>query len=174
VTVTGQDLYAQLAQLAQDVLEAVAAGGADAPDRVLVQPYGAIADDLGDGCSQLAVALDDLHRARTFPGLDVEGNVAPCSCQGEAVAVMRARITRCVSVPDDDGTPPTPEALSAEAALALIDTAALYEAACTFAARFDYALTGAVVPAGPEGGVGAYEVTVTVSPDDFTPAPEEP
>lgn len=169
MTVTPEALYGMLATFADDVLTAIAGHGGAAIDRVLVAPYGQIADDLGEECSsQLAVVLDQLYRATAFPSIDAEGRTRPCTCHGEAVAFMRARVTRCTSTPDDDGTPPTPEDLSTEAAVALIDAVALYDAACTFAARFDYALTAAVVPAGPEGGVGAYEVTVTVAPDDYT------
>lgn len=169
-------LYAQLAQFADDVLAEIATLGGPPPCRVLVQPYGAVADDgccddSVEGCGgQLAVVLDQLYRATSFPTPDVLGQPTPCGCGGEAVAVMRARVSRCTSTPDDDGTAPSPDALSAEAALALVDAAALYNAVCTFAGRFDYALTGPVLPAGPEGGCGAYEVTATVAPDDYTPA----
>jgi hypothetical protein len=173
--VDGGTLYGQMATFADDVNAALAALGADPPGRVLVQPYGTVIDDgcLHDDCGgQLAIVLDQLFRAAAFPAPDVLP--VPCVCDGEAVAVLRARISRCVSGLDDNGNPPTPEVASAEAAVALVDATALYEAACTFAARFDYALTGTVLPAGPEGRCGAYEVTVTVSPDDYTPPPEEP
>lgn len=62
-------LYSMLGQFAEDVLTALREAAvtldpenpeALVPERVLVQPYGTIADDIGEDCSQLAVALDTL------------------------------------------------------------------------------------------------------------------
>lgn len=167
-------LYDQLAVLVDDVTAAVAALGGEPPCRVLIQPYTAVADD---GCcddpggvcrGQLAVTLDQLFRARDFPLPDVLVRPPSCECGGDPVAVLRARLSRCVPVPDDAGNAPTPEELSEAAALALLDATALLTAACVFSTRYEDAIVGTVLPFGPEGDCGAYEVTIIVGPDDFT------
>lgn len=171
---TGEALYAILATLADDVLAAlVEEPGAVPPCRVLVAPYLEVADDNccdDDECGgQLAVTLDQLYRSDSFPLPQGLGVPTPCGCGGEPVAVMRARLTRCIPALNDDGTIPTPEALSEGAAVGIIDASALSNGVCSFVSRFpkDNAVPGIVTPVGPLGGCGSYEVTVTVAPDDF-------
>lgn len=176
---TASSLYDMLGQFAEDILAALEAAKATVaadvaagltPERVLVQPYSAVADDIGEDCGQLAVVLDSLYRSTDFPAPEMFGQPRPCGCvAAEPVAVMRARLTRCVSGPNDDGTPPSAADLTAEAAVALIDAVALFDGACTFAQRFHSHLSGSVVGVGPEGMAGAYEITVTVPPTDYIP-----
>lgn len=175
---TGAGLYEILATLADDVLAALAAEGGAPPCRVLVAPYLEIADDYccdTGGCAgQLAVTLDQLFRSTSFPIPEGLGFPTPCGCGGDPVAIVRARITRCVPSLTDAGGVPTVEALSGSAAEALVDASALSAGVCAFVARFpkDNGVPGIVLPVGPLGGCGSYEVTATVAPDEFVP-PEE-
>lgn len=175
--ITAATLYGLAAALADDVLDALAAQPeAIAPCRVLVSPYLAVADD---GCcespdgtcaGQLAVTVDQVGRSREFPLQTSLGVPMACDCGGDEFVVLRARLSRCVPVLDDQGNAPSPEVLSGVAAVALADAAALSNASCSFGDRVPQGRTvpGPVLPFGPEGGCGAYEVTITVDPDGFT------
>lgn len=72
-------------------------------------------------------------------------------------------IARCVSQPDDDGNPPAPADLQADAALQVADAMALRKAAVCCAPEKDFIL-GPYIPVGPSGGLvgGVWTISLQV------------
>ena len=87
----------------------------------------------------------------------------PGNCSSLIGMDVELGILRCVSLPDDDGTPPKPADLQADAALQIADAMALRKAALCCAPEKDFML-GLYTPLGPAGGLvgGTWTISLQV------------
>lgn len=72
-------------------------------------------------CGQAWVRLVQYYPSRAFPALDAAWSKVP----GETAVQLEVGVLRCVAGLTDDGSPPTPEAMTADAVAALDDVGAL-------------------------------------------------
>lgn len=82
-------------------------------------------------------------------------------------ATYEIRILRCWPTVGDDGTPPSPEEITAAAGPLLRDAGLLLEALYAYAKadRSNGTMTvGEIAPLGPEGGLAGYAAVITLSP----------
>lgn len=129
------------------------------PVRQFVSP-GAIADD----CDQIAVELARIFTGR--PGAEV---AEPEQCGYARTAEFFIRIVRCLaSASDDDDIIPTPDELNGDAKIVMRDIWVIHQelitrrAAGTFLDRCQNLLVGNALPAGPEGGLGGWQLLIQV------------
>ena len=85
----------------------------------------------------------------------------PGNCSSLIGMDVEIGILRCVSMPEDDGTPPPAVDLQADAALQIADAMALRKAATCCAPEKDFVL-GAYVPIGPAGGLAGGMWTMSL------------
>jgi hypothetical protein len=87
----------------------------------------------------------------------------PGNCSKAIGMDVEIGILRCVSVSDDQGNPPDPTDLQANAALQVADAMALRKAAACCAPEKDFIL-GGYTPVGPAGGLvgGTWAMSLQV------------
>lgn len=118
-----------------------------------------------EGCSGLVwVNVVSLFRSMAFPEVSQD----PSPCGGVRCATVQVGAARCVSMVDESGYPPSVADMEHDAVVGLDDAARLEAAVCE-AVRVcrgrgvvSAAVQSPVEPVGPEGGVLAWIMTVTV------------
>lgn len=137
------------------------------PERVCLLVPGAVAADECD-CGQLALTIVRKYASDTFP-VEATRDESPPGCPPPILcAVVTVSLLRCVPNPDDNGTPPTCEALQGAAVNQDLDDATIRRTLYCHLAALEGAGTivgyvvGSTVATGPGGGCGGSETTVTV------------
>lgn len=148
-------VYDIAANMLASVADRLADAGLTVPDRQYVH-----GGDIAHDCEQLVVAVTDLVHA--FPG----EAAAVQFCSPPRHARFAVSLVRCVPVPQDDGTPPTAEALDDAGAVTAADVWSLayvlwagYQAG-EWGAACSTLLLGPVAVVGPEGGMVAVTAEV--------------
>lgn len=167
------DFYTVGRQVVVDVCNAITQAGLDSPGRRGQVPGQIAWDSCGSGqCGQLALSTARMYLANQFPaqeaarlGISVQGGCgAPYLC-----ADYSLQLIRCVPGPDENGTPPSAEALDAAAKM-LSDDAEIVvpNVACSLQGMvnayviMDYAIVQAPI-VGPQGGCAGVQVDFSVA-----------
>lgn len=161
-----------LYDLAREILDyaaqAITESGLVVPERKAVVS-GAIAawDDCCPG--QITSRVQRIYRADAFPAEATDVRSLGCD-ETTLAAVFTVEFTRCAPTPDDSGTPPTAQVLSANAQEVLLHALAVYRGVwCWATAHEEYAVVGGMDPLGPDGGCVGYAVSVTVDVGNVCP-----
>jgi hypothetical protein len=160
-----------LAPIVTGIGSAVAAALADTPDgtpeRVCLLVPGDIAAD-GCDCGQLALTIQRRYGSYTFPA-EATTDEAAAECPPPVlVGVVTLTLFRCVPSPDDQGNPPSCDALQDAAVGQDVDIATIRRTlACHLAnlatqEQILHYTVGATVSNGPSGGCGGSDTTITI------------
>lgn len=161
-------IYNIMKALGVCVLAKLAATDAGAPARVCTALAGTIADD--DCCDgQLAISVSKVYPART-PPQEASGDDSDAGCGPPLlVADLTVRVSRCAPVVNDQGAPPTCDALDRATQTWFGDVAAVRQAlGCCLrdmvdAGTVDGYGVGAATASGPEGDCLASDTALWVS-----------
>jgi hypothetical protein len=137
------------------------------PERVCLLVPGAIAADSCD-CGQLALSITRIYPSTAFP-TEATVDQAPPGCPPPILAAtVTVSLFRCAPTVDDDGIPPSCDALLASAAGWDTDVAAIRRAlACHLADLADQGriigyIIGGTSPVGPDGACLGADTTITI------------
>ena len=169
----GFDLQAEaVTELQGSLLDGIEGRLKPQPERVCRYP-GAIAWDTCDCAGMLAITTSRLYLTQTFPA-EAQGTGSPCD-GGDLAVELQVQVVRCAPTPDEDGNPPTVEALHLAAAQLNADAWEL-RAGATCALRglrrqreIEGYRVGAVTTIGPEGGCVAVALPLLVALDGTCP-----
>lgn len=138
--------------------------------RLTIEP-GSVAFDIcdvsGDGLNngQAWVRETNRYPSDVFPVQSQQAN----PCGGMTAMAIELGIVRCALKPDDNGTPPDPDAVTAQAQSLGLDGAALKWAMCCAFGGSSPAVPGTAVvlgpltPVGPQGGCVGRLLTAVIS-----------
>ena len=159
-------LYTLGQVILDEAVSRLIAGGREVPERQYIA--NGPPPDVAWDCRQLTVAL-----TRVFPGTPgiervgrVAGGFGPCATIWSVEYIVE--LVRCVSVLNDQGTPPQASVIDGEAADLLTDLWVLHQglaeaaAAGEIADRCDDVLIGNAILLGPEGGMASIRVPIQV------------
>lgn len=151
-------LYDTALALLTATVQAYAADGVELPDRRYITPGAQPAYD----CPQLTVSVTAVRNG--IPGSEQNRPVA--NCPPMRYATYRLELVRGTPTLDDRGDPPSPDELTASAAVVLRDVDMLDRhvraAARGFAGPGVPVFVGATTPLGPDGGLSGVLVDVDV------------
>lgn len=117
-------------------------------------------------CGQLSVAISRIVSTSAFPN---ETARLGTHCGDMVMLELSIALVRCVPGPDINGTAPTPAALTASAAEALLDAHDVRETATSLLCDLDKSATindyfiGEQIPLGPSGYCGGTQLVVRVA-----------
>jgi hypothetical protein len=118
-----------------------------------ILPGAEVALDYSGDCGEGICGMAWVRLIAVYPSTVVgTPNELPGNCSSLIGMDVELGIMRCISQPADDGTPPDPADLQADAALQVADLMALRKAAFCCGNEKDLVL-GAYTPVGPVGGL---------------------
>lgn len=160
-------LNTYLFDLAKEILaecvDILSDAGITPPEIQAVWP-GEIVDE---GCDQISVGLERLYNG--LPGLEAASPEAVAEMAWARSASYVVRIVRCVNSGNDRGRPPTVTEIEDDAEATYSDIWAIHQGlvtryhAGTFLEACQSFLVGNALPAGPDGGVGGWTITLDMA-----------
>lgn len=158
----------QRAQLVLNAAKAALdAGPTSSPDRWMIVAGEPAWDSCCPGAGQLTVNLRELYGSDNFPIDAAQTSEAGC-CPAWTVADMSVLLTRCAPSPDDQGNPPTPRQLDANAQIVMDDCETLFTAVAqqlavqyadmTSPTQVDHYVVARAQVVGPQGGCVGIQV----------------
>jgi hypothetical protein len=147
----------KLEQIAACVCAQIEVDGLPATCFCGILPGAEVALDYAGDCADGVCGMAWVRLIGVYPS-SVIGTPSeqPGNCSHLIGMDVELGIVRCASMPDDEGNPPAPADLQADAALQVADAMALRKAATCCAPERDFIL-GAYIPVGPAGGlVGGF------------------
>lgn len=162
VIVNFDEIVAVVTGAAQAVRDEIIAAGCGDVNRFCPLVPGEIAWDECD-CGQLAQTITEIYPSTNFPLQAVDDRRTACGPQMSVVNVTLS-LTRCVPGPNDNGSPPTCDALLAASVITECDRQAARKAVACYLMelRETYQIhefvIGSAVSVGPQGGCSGIEL----------------
>lgn len=160
--------YVIVTGLGEAIREELVDTPSGAPDRVCHVVPGEIAWDACE-CGQLALSSSRLFPSRTFPTSAADDPTIPNCGVSFLIADITISMTRCVPISDEEGNPPTCDALGDSALVMYEDGAAVLNATICFLNEekdsyriADWTL-GELTYVGPQGECAGVELNVKIA-----------